>query len=382
MNATATTSPLFTPFTLGRLELPNRVVLAPMTRVRASAEGVIPEMAAEYYARRASGGLLITEATQVLPNGAGGRGTPGIHNAAQIAGWRRVTDAVHAAGGRIYVQLWHTGRAAHPSFLAEGEEVVSASAVAIEGEVFTPAGRVPYATPRALALDEIPRYVEAYAQGARNAIAAGFDGVEIHAANGYLIDQFLRDGSNQRTDAYGGSIENRTRFLLDVVRATVDAVGADRTGVRVSPTNAFQSMTDSDPATLFGYVAEQLTPFGLAYLHVLEPVRADHPSADKQGRVIAPAIRAAFRGPLILNGGYDRAAADAAIAEGRGDLIAFGVPYLANPDLPERLAQNAPLNAPNPATFYGGGAEGYLDYPTLDEQEGAAQGGRALAGAA
>ncbi|GJG85419.1 alkene reductase [Gemmatimonadetes bacterium T265] len=374
MTPTLTESPLFTPFTLGRLTLPNRIVLAPMTRVRASAEGVIPEMAAEYYARRASGGLLITEATQVLPNGAGGRGTPGIHDDAQIAAWRRVTDAVHAAGGRIYLQLWHTGRAAHPSFLPEGEDVVSASAVAIDGEVFTPAGRVPYAPPRALTLEEIPRYVEAYARGARNAIAAGFDGVEIHAANGYLIDQFLRDGSNRRTDAYGGSVENRARFLLDVVRAVAAAVGADRTGVRVSPTNPFQSMRDADPAALFGHVARELNAFGLAYLHVLEPVHADHPSADPGGRVVAPMIRAAFRGPLILNGGYDRATADAAIAEGRADLIAFGVPYLANPDLPERYAQGAPLNPPNPATFYGGGAEGYLDYPTLAEQDGALAG--------
>lgn len=363
-------SPLFTPFTLGRLTLPNRIVLAPMTRVRASAEGVIPEMAAEYYARRASGGLLITEATQVLPNGAGGVGTPGLHDDAQITAWRRVTDAVHASGGRIYVQLWHTGRAAHPSFLPAGEEVVSASAVAIESEVYTPNGRVPYATPRALTLEEIPRYVEAFAQSARNAIAAGFDGVEIHGANGYLIDQFLRDGSNQRADAYGGGIENRARFLLNVVRATVDAIGANRTGVRVSPTNAFQSMRDSDPAALFGYVAEQLGMFGLAYLHVLEPIRADHPSADPEGRVVAPVLRAAFAGPLILNGGYDRADADAAIADGRADLIAFGVPYLANPDLPERYARNGPLNAPRPALFYGGGEEGYLDYPTLGEQRG------------
>ena len=378
MTATHTESPLFSPFTVGRLTLPNRIVLAPMTRVRASAAGIIPEMAAEYYGRRASGGLLVTEATQVLPNGAGGPGTPGIHNDEQVAAWRHVTDAVHAAGGRIYVQLWHTGRAAHPSFLPAGSEIVSASAVAIEGEVFTPAGRVPYVTPRALTLADIPQYVEAYAHGARNAIAAGFDGVEIHAANGYLIDQFLRDGSNRRTDAYGGSIENRTRFLLDVVRAVTSAIGADRTGVRVSPTNAFQSMQDSDPAALFGFVAQQLDAFGLAYLHVLEPVRADHPSADKAGRVVAPALRAAFRGPFILNGGYDRAAADAAIADGHADLIAFGVPYLANPDLPERYARNAPLNAPNPATFYGGGAEGYIDYPTLDEQ----QGERELAGAA
>ena len=365
-------SALFTSARIGAHDIPNRIVMAPMTRVRADVEGRVSASTAEYYAQRASGGLLITEATQVLPNGKGGRGTPGIHNDEQVAAWREVTDRVHSAGGRIFLQLWHTGRAAHPSFLPQGEEVVSASAIAIEGDVFTPAGRVRYAIPRALTLDEIPRYVQAYASAARNAIAAGFDGVEIHAANGYLIDQFLRDGSNHRTDSYGGSIENRGRFLLEITRAVVDAIGAEKVGVRLSPTNAFQSMKDSDPAALFGYAASALAPFGLAYLHLLEPILSTHPSYDTEGRVLAPTMRAAFGGPLILNGGYDAVSAAAAIADGRAELIAFGVPYLANPDLPERLRTGAPLNSPDFATFYSGGDSGYADYPTLDAVESAA----------
>ena len=364
------TSPLFAPLQLGALTLPNRVALAPMTRVRADAEGRVRPMTADYYAQRASGGLLVTEATQVLPNGKGGPGTPGLHTDEQVAAWRRVTDAVHARGGRIFAQLWHTGRAAHPSFLApEHQDVVSASPVAIEGEVWTPAGRVPYATPRALTLDEIPRYVAAYADAARNAIAAGFDGVEVHGANGYLLDQFLRDGSNQRTDAYGGPVENRARLLLEVTRAVADAVGAERVGVRVSPFNPFQSMRDNDPAATFGYVAAQLAPLGIAYLHVGE--------GSDEARALTPALKRAFGGPVIVAGGYDRARAEAVLAAGTADLVAFGVPYLANPDLPERLRDDAPLNAPDPATFYGGDERGYLDYPTRD----AAARGAELAGA-
>jgi N-ethylmaleimide reductase len=363
----ATPANLFTPFALGPLALPNRVVLAPMTRVRADAEGRVRPMTAEYYAQRASGGLLVTEATQVLPNGKGGPGTPGLHSEEQVAAWRRVTDAVHARGGRMVAQLWHTGRAAHPSFLPPGEEVVGASPVPIEGEVYTPAGRQPHATPRALTLEEIPRYVAAYAQAARNAIAAGFDGVEVHAANGYLIDQFLRDGSNRRTDAYGGPVERRARFLLEVTRAVADAVGAGRTGVRLSPTNPYQSMRDSDPAATFGYAARALAPLGLAYLHL-------HEGADDAARALTPALKRAFGGPVIVAGGYDRARADAVLAAGTADLVAFGVPYLANPDLPERLRDGTPLNTPDPKTFYGGDERGYLDYPTREALARAAQG--------
>ncbi|MEO6444370.1 MAG: alkene reductase [Gemmatimonadaceae bacterium] len=365
-------APLFTRTRIGALDLPNRIAMAPMTRVRADVEGRVSALTAEYYAQRASGGLLITEATQVMLNGKGGTGTPGIHSEDQVTAWREVTDRVHGAGGRIFLQLWHTGRAAHPSFLPEGEEVVSASAIPIDGMVFTPAGRVPYATPRALSIDEIPAYVEAHVTGARNAMAAGFDGVEIHGANGYLIDQFLRDGSNSRTDAYGGSIENRARFLLEITQAIADAIGADRVAVRLSPTNPFQSMTDSDPAALFSYVAAQLAPMGLAYLHVMEPV-AEAAMPDENGMLrTAPLLRAVFPGPLVLNGGYDAASAAAAISEGRADLIAFGVKYLANPDLPERMRTGAPLNAPDVATFYTGGESGYADYPTLDALESAA----------
>lgn len=350
-------SPLFTPFQLGPLTLPNRIVLAPMTRVRADAEGRVRPMTADYYAQRASGGLLVTEATQVLPNGKGGPGTPGLHDAAQVAAWRRVTDAVHARGGRIVVQLWHTGRAAHPSFLAPAhQDVVGASPIPIEGEVWTPAGRVPYATPRALTLDEIPRYVAAYADAARNALAAGFDGVEVHAANGYLLDQFLRDGSNHRTDAYGGPVAHRARLLLEVTRAVADAAGADRTGVRLSPTNPFQSMRDSDPPATFGYAAAALGALGIAYLHLME--------GDDASRALTPALKRAFGGPVIVAGGYDKDKAERVLADGTADLVAFGVPFLANPDLPERLRDDLPLNAPDPATFYGGDERGYLDYPT------------------
>jgi N-ethylmaleimide reductase len=372
----AATSPLFTPIPLGPLTLPNRVVLAPMTRVRADAEGRVQPMTVQYYAQRATGGLLVTEATQVLPNGKGGPGTPGLHSAEQVEAWRRVTDAVHARGGRIFVQLWHTGRAAHPSFLPAGEEVVGASPIAIEGEVWTPAGREPHATPRPLALDEIPRYVAAYADAARNAIAAGFDGVEVHGANGYLLDQFLRDGSNRRTDAYGGPVEHRARLLLEVTRAVADAVGLDRTGVRLSPTNPYQSMRDSDPAATFGYAATQLGRIGVAYLHLME--------GSDEARALTPALKRAFGGPVIVAGGYDHDQAEAVLAAGTADLVAFGVPYLANPDLPERLRDNAPLNAPDPKTFYGGGERGYVDYPTRREgaSSGAPDGALAGAGAA
>lgn len=350
---------VFSPVRIGDLELRNRVVMAPMTRVRATAEGVPTPRMAEYYAQRASAGLIVVEATQVLPNGRGGPGTPGLHTRAQVEGWRAVTDLVHARGGRIVVQLWHTGRAAHPSFLGPDDEVVSASPIAISGEVWTPAGRQPYATPRPLTVEEIARYVQAYVDAARNAIAAGFDGVEVHGANGYLLDQFLRDGSNHRTDAYGGSVENRARFLLETVRAVADAIGADRTAVRLSPTNGFQDMRDADPAGTFGYVARALAPLGLAYLSLME--------SDDAGHALTPALGQAFGGPVMVASGYDRARAEAVLTGGVAAAVAFGVPFLANPDLPERLRIGAPLNAPDVQTFYGGDARGYTDYPTLDE---------------
>ncbi|HEX7240422.1 MAG TPA: alkene reductase [Longimicrobiaceae bacterium] len=350
---------LFTPVRLARHTLPNRTVMAPMTRNRAG-EGEVPGAStATYYAQRASAGLIVTEGSQVSPRGVGYANTPGIHTEAQVEGWRRVTDAVHAAGGRIFLQLWHVGRVSHPLVQADGGLPVAPSAVAPSGEIFTPSGPRPFVTPRALETDEVEGVVEEFAAGARNALRAGFDGVELHGANGYLIDQFLRDGSNRRTDRYGGSVENRARFLLKVAAAAAEVWGGDRVGVRFSPVSAYNDMADSDPAGTFGYAAQALNRFGLAYLHVVEPV-----GTPGEARV-SPVIRAAFRGPLVLNGGFDRAAADAAIRGGAAELVSFGVPFLANPDLPERLAAGAPLNDPDRATFYGGD-RGYVDYPFLD----------------
>lgn len=349
---------LFTPFQLGPYELRNRLVMAPMTRSRAAEGNVVTEQTAEYYRQRASAGLIVTEGTQVSPQGVGYTSTPGIHSDAQVAAWRRVTDAVHSQGGRIFAQLWHTGRVSHPSFHG-GELPVAPSAIGFEGNVFTYQGMQPYVAPRALERDEIPSVVAQFAHGAEQAFAAGFDGVELHAANGYLIDQFLRDGSNQRTDEYGGAIQNRVRFLTDVTKAVADVWGGDRVGVRLSPYGAVNGMSDSDPDATFSYAAYALNDFGLAYLHVVDPIAA--------AKRITPALRAIFRGPLITNGGFDAEAANTVIAGGQADLVSFGVPFLANPDLVRRFRDGAPLNEPNRATFYGGDEHGYLDYPTLDE---------------
>jgi N-ethylmaleimide reductase len=349
---------LFTPIQLGALALPDRVVMAPMTRNRAGPGNIPGALAAEYYRQRASAGLIITEATQVSPQGVGYPGTPGIHSAEQVAGWRRVTDAVHAAGGRIFLQLWHVGRISHPSLQPDGALPVAPSAVAAAGDAFTASGPQPFVTPRALETEEIPGIAAQFENGARHALAAGFDGVEIHGANGYLIDQFLRDGTNRRTDRYGGSVENRGRFLLEVTKAVAGVWGPDRVGVRLSPQSDFNDMHDSDPAATFGYAAQALAPFGLAYLHVVEPVGTTTPLAAR--------LKQAFRGQLIVNGGSNRALAEAALARGEADLVSFGASFLANPDLPLRLARNAALNAPDPATFYGGDQRGYTDYPALD----------------
>jgi N-ethylmaleimide reductase len=349
---------LFTPVTIGTLPLPNRVVMAPMTRNRAGEGNAPTALNVEYYVQRASAGLIVTEATQVSPQGVGYPGTPGIHSDQQVAGWRRVTAAVHAAGGRIFLQLWHVGRISHPSLQPNGGLPVAPSAIAAKGEAFTLTGMQPFPTPRALDTDEIADVVRQYADGARRALDAGFDGVEVHGANGYLIDQFLRDGTNQRSDRYGGSIENRTRFLGEVTDAVVAVWGAERVGLRISPRGEFNDMRDSDPAALFTRVAAQVGAKRLAYLHVVEPVG----TAD----ALAPRLRAAFGGPLILNGGFDRAAGDAALGAGSGDLVSFGAPFLANPDLPVRFRVGAPLNTPDHATFYGGAAKGYTDYPALD----------------
>ena len=352
-----TTPNLFAPITLAGLTLPNRIAMAPMTRNRAG-EGHVPtDLMATYYAQRASAGMIITEATQVSPLSIAYPGTPGIHTPEQTAGWRKVTEAVHAAGGHIWLQLWHVGRVAHPS-LMDGQQPIAPSAIAAKGETFTGKGMEPFVTPRALTTDEITEVVGQYAQGAANAKEAGFDGVEIHGANGYLIDQFLRDGSNQRTDAYGGSPENRARFLYEITCAVTSVWGGGKVGVRLSPVNPFNDMSDSDPLTTFTKAAEGLNEYGLGYLHIMEPLGG-------AGAPITPAIRKLFRRPLIVNGGYTRETAEAAIETGAADMVAFGVPFISNPDLPERLAQNAPLNPPDQATFYGGDAKGYTDYPTL-----------------
>ena len=351
---------LFTPYRLGALELKNRLVLAPMTRSRA-VEGNVPSpLAPAYYVQRASAGLLITEATQVSLQGVGYIRTPGIHSAEQVAGWKRVTDAVHAAGGVIFAQLWHVGRASHPDFHG-GELPVAPSAIGFEGEVFTPRGKTRIVTPRALETAELPGVVEQFRRGAENARAAGFDGVELHGSNGYLLDQFLRDGSNQRTDAYGGSLENRARLPLEVVDAVTRIWAPERVGYRLLPQNfPYMGMKDSDPASTFTFMATELGRRKLGYLHVTEAV-GKVPAAQR----LTPRLREAFRGTLIANGGYDARTGAEVLARGEADLVAYGVPFLANPDLPERYRQSAALNTPDAATFYAGEEKGYTDYPAL-----------------
>ncbi|HEY0439141.1 MAG TPA: alkene reductase [Xanthobacteraceae bacterium] len=354
---------LFVPYRLGDLELKNRIVMAPMTRSRALDGNVPNPLAVEYYTQRASAGLIITEATQVSPQGIGYIRTPGIHTGEQYAGWKRITEAVHAAGGKIFAQLWHVGRVSHPDFHG-GALPVAPSAIAAEGDVFTSKGPTKMVTPRALETSEIPGIVEQFRHGASVANAAGFDGVEIHGANGYLLDQFLRDGSNRRGDAYGGSLHNRTRLPLQVTEAVMDVWGPGRVGYRVSPNFSGQSMSDSSPVETFSYLARELAALKLGYLHVMEPVAGQ--MATPAAARIAPVLRRVFGGTLMVNGGYDAATASAAIGRGETDLVAFGVPFLANPDLPHRFRAGAPLNAPDFATFYTGEEKGYTDYPVLE----------------
>ena len=354
---------LFQPVRIGAIELANRIVMAPLTRNR-SPGGLPGPLSVTYYAQRASAGLIVTEGSQISPLGQGYLDTPGIHTPEQVAAWKTVTDAVHAAGGRIVIQLWHVGRVSHTSLLPEGEVPVAPSAVPAATKTFIASGFADVSAPRALRLDEIPGVIADYRHAARCALQAGFDGVEIHAANGYLIDQFLRDGCNQRTDAYGGSIENRTRLLAEVTAAVADEIGADRVGVRLSPVTPANDLRDSDPQPLFERAVERLDALGIAFVHVIE-------GATGGPRDIAPfdyaALRARFRGAWIVNNGYSRAMAIDAIEQRTADAVAFGVPFIANPDLVRRLRENAPLNTANRHTFYGGGAEGYTDYPTLDE---------------
>jgi N-ethylmaleimide reductase len=350
---------------LGRYTLPNRIVMAPLTRNRTVGGNVPNDLMALHYKQRASAGLLISEATQVSPQGLGYPNTPGIHSPAQIAGWRLVTDAVHAKGGRIFLQLWHVGRISHPDLQPNGDLPVAPSAIAPEGEAATYTGMKPYVTPRALELAEIPQIIEQYRLGAENALEAGFDGIEVHSANGYLLDQFLQNNSNHRTDIYGGSVENRSRLLMEVMEAVVSVWGSDRVGVRLSPSGTFSSMYDSNRAELFGYVVKELNRFKLAYLHLVAPRVEGFGSAEDQPDLGADFFRPIFNGTIITAGGYNLETGNAVIASGNADLVAFGRLYIANPDLVERFAANATLNKPDRNTFYGGGEKGYTDYPTM-----------------
>jgi len=353
-------SSLFDPLKAGSLTLPNRILMAPLTRCRAEQGHVPGPLMAEHYAQRASAGLIIAEATMAMEGNSAFWMEPGIYNEAQVAGWRAVTDAVHAKGGRIFLQIWHGGRACHP-LLNDGQQPVAPSPIAITGdEVHTPQGKQPYVTPRELQDHEIPGIIAGFQQAARNAQAAGFDGVEVHGANGYLLDEFLRDGANHRSGPYGGPLENRARLLLEVTEAVCGVWGSDRVGLRISPLNSYNSMKDSDPAGLTAWLARRLSGSGLAYLHVM---RSDF-LGQQHGDVITPA-RENFDGVVVANMGYSAEEADAAIKAGQIDAVAFGVPFLANPDLPERFRRRAPLNDPNPATFYSPGPAGYTDYPAL-----------------
>lgn len=353
---------LFSPTKLGAISLKNRIVMAPLTRSRAPKDtGVPQDLNVTYYQQRASAGLIVTEATPISAMGHGYILLPGIYTEAQVAGWKKVTDAVHAAGGKIVLQLWHVGRISHPSLLPNGVLPVAPSAIKPAGQAFTYEGLVDFVEPRALATSEIPAIVQEYVHATKCALEAGFDGVEIHAANGYLLDQFLRDGSNKRTDNYGGSFENRARLLMEVIKAVTDVAGADRTGLRLSPVNPFNDMQDSNPQALFNYVAGAINQFNLAYLHVVEGGMDGN-----MGGFDFEQMRKQFKGSYMANFGYDKVRGNAAIASGHADVIAYGVPYIANPDLVERYKTNAPLNEADSNTFYGGAEKGYTDYPFLN----------------
>lgn len=363
------TAKLFTPLRAGALELRNRVVMAPLTRNRALPEGDVPApMAAEYYRQRAGFGLIVSEGTQVSAQGQGYAWTPGIYSAAQVEGWRAVTEAVHAKGGTIVAQIWHVGRVSHTSLQPGGAAPVGPSALRADSKTYDGKGFVPVSEPRALEIGEIPGVVADYASAARNAREAGFDGVEIHGANGYLIDQFMRPSANVRTDGYGGSVENRTRFLEEVVEAVAGAIGADRVGLRLSPFSPANGVVvDETAPETFARAVERIAPYGLAFLHMVEGATGG--SRDLPEGASIEALRALFPGVYIANNGYDRETAIEAVESGRADAVAFGRLAIANPDLPARLEREAALNEPDRATFYGGGAEGYTDYPTLESAD-------------
>lgn len=355
----STTEILFRSLNLGDLDVTNRIWMAPLTRCRAGLQHLPNALMAEYYAQRASAGLIIAEATMAMEGNSAFWQEPGVHSQAQVDGWRLVTDAVHAKGGKIFLQIWHGGRACHPA-LNGGKQPVAPSAIAIEDEVHTPEGKLPYTEPRALSDDELPGIIAGFKQAAINAKAAGFDGVEVHGANGYLLDQFLRDGSNKRSGAYGGSIENRARLLLEVIAAVCEVWNSKQVGVRLSPLNSYNSMIDSDPVALTTWLVKRLNDFNLGYLHLM---RGDFFQAQ-QGDVMTPA-REHYKGVLVGNMGYSADEAAEAIAAGKLDAVAFGVPFLANPDLPARFKLGAPLNAADSSTFYTADAVGYTDYPAL-----------------
>jgi N-ethylmaleimide reductase len=355
----STTEILFRSLNLGDLGVTNRIWMAPLTRCRAGLEHLPNALMAEYYAQRASAGLIIAEATMAIEGNSAFWQEPGVYSQAQVDGWRLVTDAVHAKGGKIFLQIWHGGRACHPA-LNGGKQPVAPSSIAIEDEVHTPEGKLPYTEPRALSDDELPGIIAGFKQAAINAKAAGFDGVEVHGANGYLLDQFLRDGSNKRSGAYGGSIENRARLLLEVIAAVCEVWDSKQVGVRLSPLNSYNSMIDSDPVALTTWLAKRLNDFNLGYLHLM---RGDFFQAQ-QGDVMTPA-REHYQGVLVGNMGYSADEAAEAIAAGKLDAVAFGVPFLANPDLPARFKLGAPLNAADSSTFYTADAVGYTDYPAL-----------------
>ena len=368
---------LNTSYALGALTLNNRTVMAPMTRCRSLQPGNIPgPMNALYYGQRASAGLIVTEGAQISPQGQGYPWTPGIHTEAQVKGWQQVATSTHAAGGKIFMQLWHVGRISHPLIQPNGEKPVAPSAITPKGEVFVLDGNgqpslLPFEEPRALGIEELPGIVNEYAEAATRAMISGMDGVEIHAANGYLLDQFLCSGTNQRTDGYGGSIENRLRLVLEVVDAVTKACGADRTGIRISPFGVFNDMEDEEPEALFEALARALAPKNLAYLHIVDPTfLGASEEIRNRGRALMTTLRQAFPGTIILCGDYTQERAEAALNGGRADLIGFGRPFISNPDLPERFRLKAPLHPADPATFYSGGAQGYIDYPTLRQEQG------------
>lgn len=358
-------SRLFEPYRLGAVTLANRIVMAPLTRNRAGAGNVATALMADYYGQRASAGLIVSEGSQICPEGQGYVDTPGIHDDAQVAAWRQVTETVHARGGRIFLQLWHVGRVSHASLQPGGAAPVAPSALPAEAKTFVRGGFAPVSAPRALDIAEIPGIVDAYRRGAANALGAGFDGVEVHAANGYLIDQFLKDGANKRTDAYGGSIENRARFLAEVMTAVVGETGRDRAGIRLSPVTPSNGISASDATPLFAHVIDRLNDIRPVYVHVVEGATGGPRDIDPSFDFAA--LRRRFHGTWIVNNGYDRAMAMAAVEDGAADLVAFGRPFISNPDLVERLHRDAPLTPFDTATFYGGGAKGYTDYPTLAE---------------